>query len=870
MAYSNPFTVEGLTVSTSYTVKVRAYCGEDSQSDWSNEVSFTTSCEAISDLPWNENFDAYTGSTTNTVLDSYPNDELPLCWQFLNRSDNSGSYPQVFISSTSDYSVSGNCLFFKSSSSTPLYAVLPAFEEEIADLQLSFTYRNEGTTINDGTLIVGYMSNPANANTFTEVLSCAKTTSLTVMDVLFTDAPAESYIAFMYEGGNANNYYLSIDNVKVDVIPTCTKPTALECTAITANSATFSWTNGGNETAWQIMLNDDETNFIMAESNPFTVEGLSASTNYTAKVRAYCSADDQSDWSTAVSFATTCDAITTFPWMVDFESFANYTVPDCWDNSASTTTTVSGSTPLPERVWGVYSYEENKMIRMNNYFVQDGTALINTPDLVLPADAEYNLTFDYSHRAGCGEFTVKISTDGGTTFTDLQSYTTTGSYDYSNPGTFTTAEPISLAAYAGQTVILQFYADADYGQGAIFVDNVRVGDPVITLEKPIIGYDSAEGNGFNYYLIASPLADDVDPTTLGMITDDGGTDVTPETSTYDLYRFDQAEDAEWINYRVSPFNLVNGQGYLYASKEGITITFTGTPYSGTTKVVTLHKADDTEVDFPGWNLVGNPFGVTAYIDRGFYTLDGDGKEVVVSNSPSIESMEGVFVVAEYDEEEMTFTTIEPLQGKKQIVLNLTQGRGNTIDRAIVRFGQSQMMPKFMLNENHTKMYIPKDNKDFAMVSGSNNGRLPVNFEPAEDGTYFINVDIENVRVKYLHLIDRETGMDVDLLQNPTYKFEAKKTEKPNRFELVFKTGSSQFKELFTSISGDNFSFCNNGEWIINNDGDAILQVIDINGQILSSESISGSVSKHIDATPGIYMLRLVNGEIVKTQKIIIQ
>ncbi len=176
----------------------------------------------------------------------------------------------------------------------------------------------------------------------------------------------------------------------------------------------------------------------------------------------------------------------------------------------------------------------------------------------------------------------------------------------------------------------------------------------------------------------------------------------------------------------------------------------------------------------------------------------------------------------------------------------------------------------MLNENHTKMYIPKDNKDFAMVSGSNNGRLPVNFEPAEDGTYFINVDIENVRVKYLHLIDRETGMDVDLLLNPTYKFEAKKAEKPNRFELVFKTGSSQFKEVFSSFSGDNFSFCNNGNWIINNDGDAILQVIDINGQILSSERISGSVSKHIDATPGVYMLRLVNGENVKVQKIVVE
>ncbi len=382
-----------------------------------------------------------------------------------------------------------------------------------------------------------------------------------------------------------------------------------------------------------------------------------------------------------------------------------------------------------------------------------------------------------------------------------------------------------------------------------------------TLPKEITGYGEDDGN---YYLIALPFdggEEGVNPESIeGMLTDE-----------YDLYYFDEAGDNEgneWMNYKVAPFNLVSGKGYLYASKNPTTITFTGNPIEGTEYNVTLKKTDGA--DWSGWNLVGNPFNVTAYIDRGFYTLDSDGKEVVISSSTSIEHMEGIFVEANSDGEQMTFTTNAPLQGKKQIVLNLTQGRGNTIDRAIVRFGQSQMMPKFMLNENHTKMYIPKDNKDFAMVSGSNNGRLPVNFEPAEDGTYFINVDIENVRVKYLHLIDRETGMDVDLLQNPTYKFEAKKAEKPNRFELLFKTGSSQFKEVFSSFSGDNFSFCNNGNWIINNDGDAILQVIDVNGQILSSERISGSVSKHIDATPGVYMLRLVNGENVKVQKIVVE
>jgi hypothetical protein len=114
------------------------------------------------------------------------------------------------------------------------------------------------------------------------------------------------------------------------------------------------------------------------------------------------------------------------------------------------------------------------------------------------------------------------------------------------------------------------------------------------------------------------------------------------------------------------------------------------------------------------------------------------------------------------------------------------------------------------------------------------------------------------------------GMDVDLLQNPTYKFEAKATEKPNRFELVFKTGSNQFKELFTSDGGNNFGFCNNGNWIINNEGDAVLQVIDVNGRILCNEEINGSVSKRIDAAPGVYMLRLINNNDVKVQKIVVE
>ena len=382
-----------------------------------------------------------------------------------------------------------------------------------------------------------------------------------------------------------------------------------------------------------------------------------------------------------------------------------------------------------------------------------------------------------------------------------------------------------------------------------------------TTTKDIEGY-SADGG---WYLITSPLNQEVSPEDVLSMT----------SNNYDLYYFDQTKDLEWINYKpgegsTNPgFNLVPGKGYLYANSEDVTLTFVGPRYNGDGRVQ-LTKTDDETVDFPGWNLVGNPFAETAYIDRTEFYVMNDGTKVIASESNEIGAMEGIFVVAAEDGEYVTFSTSNANLGKGQIVLNVTQDQGNVIDRAIVRFGQGGTLPKFMLNQNDTKLYIPKDNKDFAVVRSSNSGRLPVNFEPAQDGVYFINASVENLsNMKYLHLVDHEAGLDFDLLQDPVYKFEAKTNGKPGRFELVFKK-SSQFKELFSSNSGISFSFCNNGNWIINNEGDAVLQVIDINGRILSNEEISGSVSKRIDAAPGVYMLRLINNNDVKVQKIVVE
>jgi hypothetical protein len=382
-----------------------------------------------------------------------------------------------------------------------------------------------------------------------------------------------------------------------------------------------------------------------------------------------------------------------------------------------------------------------------------------------------------------------------------------------------------------------------------------------TYTKEIDPYSNEEGVNNGWYLISSPLNEAVNAEdVLGLRT--------PE---FDFYSFNQsAEDGlEWINHKdEATYQLQPGVGYLYANSTGEDLTFIGAPYEGNGEVTLDY---DANAEFPGWNLVGNPFAQTASIDRDeFYVMKSDGTEIITAQDNEIAAMEGIFVVAAGANEKVTFSPAEPNTGKGQIVLNVTQDRVNVIDRAIVRFGQGGTLPKFMLNQNNTKVYIPKENKDFAVVRTNNSGRLPVNFEPAEDGVYFINASVENLAgVRYLHLIDHEAGLDIDLLQEPIYKFDAKKNGKPGRFELVFKKISSQFKELSAS-NGNSFGFCNNGNWIINNEGDAVLQVIDVNGRILCNEEINGSVSKRIDAAPGVYMLRLINNNDVKVQKIVVE
>ena len=376
--------------------------------------------------------------------------------------------------------------------------------------------------------------------------------------------------------------------------------------------------------------------------------------------------------------------------------------------------------------------------------------------------------------------------------------------------------------------------------------------------KDIIGYVD-ESNAGRFYLIASPIGE-VSPANVTNMLNEAG---------YDLYYFDQAQDLEWINYKGDQangnpggFNLEPGKGYLYANHDDVTLYFNGAAYNDS-GYVTLVRDDSETTILKGWNLVGNPFAETAYIEGGrdFYVMNEAGTEITPAERNYIEAMEGIFVVPESDGEVMTFTTTEPNKGREQIVVNVNRNRGTVIDRAIIRFDEEDGLPKFQIGKNSTKLYIPENGMDYAVVNAEAQGEIALNFRAAENGVYTLSINTEEVKVNYLHLIDNMAGTDTDLLANPSYSFEAKKSDYPTRFKLVFATGNN---------SDDNFAFFSDGNWIISNEGEATLQVVDALGRILSSETISGSCSKAIHAAPGVYMLRLINGDNMKVQKVVVE
>ncbi len=414
-----------------------------------------------------------------TVIGAVAQQSLPYNYGFENNNLSADGwtlnncYSSTGISSSASKTGSyGFCFYYRSN--PPQYLISPELTGTVNGVQVEFFYKNYSSSYAE-TFQVGYSTTDNSTSSFTWGAE------ITASDEQWTLFSENFPLGTKYVSVKLNSddqFYLFLDDFSFTAPASCPKPTNITATSITSVSADIAWTAGGSESNWVLKygpvgfnVETEGTSQNISTTPAFQITGLTANTQYDVYVKAMCGGSDESDWKNA-SFKTACSE-ESVPYTETFESFDANIVPNCWDNSASTTSSASGSSSY--YVWGVYSYNSNKMLRMYNYYVNNGTALINSPSISIPSDGVYQLVFEYSHTASCGAFDVKISEDGGSSFAVLGSFAKVGtSTSYTNPGSFTEVDPISLAAYAGKTVILQFFATADYSSGAIFVDNISI------------------------------------------------------------------------------------------------------------------------------------------------------------------------------------------------------------------------------------------------------------------------------------------------------------------------------------------------------------------------------------------------------------
>lgn len=138
----------------------------------------------------------------------------------------------------------------------------------------------------------------------------------------------------------ATSTYGETEEYLVNIItpPSCLPPTSYVNTAISTSAATFTWTAGGSETAWDVFVGSNPTGTTVPTATTsvtsYTATGLSPNTTYTINVRSNCGGITSS-WITLTVYTGYC---TPAPSSVDAAGIINVTIPTGINNTTGAET----------------------------------------------------------------------------------------------------------------------------------------------------------------------------------------------------------------------------------------------------------------------------------------------------------------------------------------------------------------------------------------------------------------------------------------------------------------------------------------------------------------------------------------------------
>lgn len=317
---NNSVEIKDLDYNTNYYLYARAMCN-GVYSEWSNVEVVRTSCVDKFVLPFFEDFE----KNENTGAKNNPD-----CWiSYFTETDN--SYPDM---SSTAYSGQRSVRVYTNKKDVRPYLVSQEIEvDDLTKCQISFYLRPTATN-KDLSLIIGTVESlDSIASTFVamDTISVKMATAAWEKYVMSLEGYSKTakYLAFStaYELNSNSSNGVYLDDITIELIPTCAKPDYFALEDNTDKTISLSFVHAGAmkfEVKYGSKDFDVESAGTMFETTDtvFTISNLEAETEYDVYVRAICSATESSPWSFAGTYATTAEPYSAFPYQFDFNDEA--------------------------------------------------------------------------------------------------------------------------------------------------------------------------------------------------------------------------------------------------------------------------------------------------------------------------------------------------------------------------------------------------------------------------------------------------------------------------------------------------------------------------------------------------------------------
>ncbi len=499
-ASSNPFTVGGLSPSTTYEFRVKDSCSATDVSNWSAGAYAMTDCGPVAS-PWVENFD---GPNWVVPTDHWAYGGIDTCWSRPAAANywwrpNTGPTPTgltaIGTGPSADHTTGTGTYMHGEAQNGTGVALLRSPNVMLAGLlnpELRFYYHQFGSQIDS--LVVKVFRNGTETRVWgnsqqTSAATAPWTEAVVSLSSFLPDTIQVRWYAYR-SPSNQNRVDVAIDDVSIDNPPACAKPTNLTVTATAQTAGTMTWNPTGAGT-YEVMYGTlGQVPFtgtvVTATTNPFTLTGLSAGTTYAVAVRKVCSATLKSAWSTIDTLTTLCGVVVA-PYFENFEVGFNQgpasgqfwnqssTVGPCWTRTplsspapakfhwgggqGATSTPNTGPDNDHTTGLGKYVYTEA------SFTTGSRVANLQTPQILLSGLTAPELRFWY-HMDGqaIGSLRIEVQTGSVTSpYVVLDSIV-------GQQGASWNERVVSLSAYANQTVRIRFRARALPGNQGQFAD----------------------------------------------------------------------------------------------------------------------------------------------------------------------------------------------------------------------------------------------------------------------------------------------------------------------------------------------------------------------------------------------------------------